>query len=268
MPEFQNLIEAFWFVREHPLEYLPEKSLSLFNAFWIGYEWRYEVEVKEYKGFELLDGFHEFMCEKFRVSSNRSSYAIAELYSRNQAEAFELWFVCAEEFVSQKNGTSALAKYYAERRDSNLFSSRKKIAFFDLLKTLTNRITAYVGKKSFTLTVSIINGWLRAAKDFDFEESKQEKTFKNFQRYIENRPFWLRADHADSNLPPTPSWDKIIWFRTAHAAMEEKALETFAEYIDEFAFRDKGFIKDVEFHWKNHLENQKDCHIVKAWKNS
>ncbi len=44
MPKFQNLTEAFWYIRENPLEYLPEKSLALFNAFWIGYEWRYEVE--------------------------------------------------------------------------------------------------------------------------------------------------------------------------------------------------------------------------------
>ncbi len=65
MAKFQHLNEAFWHIRENPLEYLPEKSLELFNAFWIGYEWRYEVEFKEYKGFELLDGFHEFMCVKY-----------------------------------------------------------------------------------------------------------------------------------------------------------------------------------------------------------
>lgn len=267
MSKFQNPTEAFWYIRRNPLEYLPEKSLSLFNAFWMGYEWRYAVEFKEYKGFELLDGFHEFMCEKFRVASNRNSRGVAEFYSQNQAEAFDLWFTCLEEFLSKTDGTSALEIYYAGRRAEDLFSSRKEIDFFSLIKTLQKRIAAYVGSTSFSLATNLILGWLRAVQDFKFAESEQEKTFKKFQKYIEDKPFWLRATEY-SDLPPTPSWDKIIWFRTAHISMEEKALETFTEYFDEFAFQKKGYIDYVEFHWKNHLEHQKECRISKRWKSS
>ena len=265
MAKFQSLTEAFWYIRENPLEYFPEKSLSLFNAFWIGYEWRYEVEFKEYKGFDLLDSFHDFMCEKFRVPSNRGSYGIAEFYSQNQAEAFDLWFSCLEEFISKKDGTSDIEKYYAKRRTEDLFSARKEIDFFGLIKMMQKRIAMYVGSTSFTLATILISGWLRAVRDFEFEESEQEQTFKNFQKYIEDRPFWLRAEQEDSNLPPTPSWNKIIWFRS-HT--EKNALETFSEYFDEFAFQGKGYIDYVEFHWKNHLEHQKDCHIIKQWKRS
>lgn len=100
--KFQNLNEAFWYIGENPLEYLPEKSLALFNAFWIGYEWRCEVDFKEFRGFDLLDGFHEFMGEKFRVPSNQSSDGIAGFYSKNKAEAFDLWFDCLEEFFFKK----------------------------------------------------------------------------------------------------------------------------------------------------------------------
>lgn len=158
MAKFQNLNEAFWYIRKNPSEYLTEKSLALFNAFWIGYSWRYEVEFKEYKGFELLDGFHEFMGEKFRVPSNRGSYGIAEFYSQDQAEAFDLWFDCLKEFLSKKDGTSALEKYYAERRKEDIFSARKEMEFFELLRTINKRIAMYVGSTSFTLAVSLITG--------------------------------------------------------------------------------------------------------------
>ncbi len=268
MPKFQNLNEAFWYIRENPSEYLTEKSLSPFNAFWFGYEWRYKVESKAYRGFDLLDGFHEFMCEKFRVPTNRSSYKIAEFYSKNKAEAFDLWFNSLEEFLSNKDETTVLAKYYVKRRETDETNvAIREVDFFTLLKVILKRPEMYVGRKSFTLITSLISGWLRATEDFDFEESKQEKIYKDFHKYIEAKPFWLRAT-GYSDLPPTPTWDKIIWFRTAHVSMEEKALETFAEYFDEFAFQEKGYIDYVEFHWKNHLEHQKKCHIIKGWKKS
>lgn len=246
--KFQNLTEAFWYIRENPLKYLPEKSLELFNAFWIGYEWRYEVEFKEYKGFDLLDGFNEFMIQKYRVPSNRNSLNIAGLYSKNQAEAFNLWFANLEEFISKKDGTTEIEKDYAARRKENLFTERKEKEFFDILKMMPKRIAMYVGRNSFTLMTCILEGWLRATKDFCFEESEQEKTFINFQKYIEDRPHGLRAE--SDNLPPKPSWNKIIWMRTAHVQKEEKALEMFADYFDEFAFQGKGFIESIEFFWK------------------
>ena len=253
MAKFQNLTEAFWYIRENPLEYLPEKSLNLFDAFWIGYSWRYEVEFKDYKGFELLDGFHEFMCVKYKVPSNRNSYGIAGFYSKNQAEAFDLWFGDLEEFLSKKDGTTNIEKYYAARREEDPFSAKREIDFFSLLKKLQKGIAAYVGIISFTLAVSLIEGWFRAIQDFEFKESEQEKTFKKFQKYIEDRPYGLRATEY-SDLPPMPSWDKVIWFRTAHTQKEEKALEMFAEYLDEFVFQGKGLVESVEFYWKVHHE--------------
>ena len=253
MSKFQNLNEAFWYIRKNPLEYLPEKSLELFNAFWIGYELRYEVEFKEYKGFELLDGFHEYMCVKYKVPSNRNSYGIAEFYSKNQAEAFDLWFADLEEFLSKKDGTTDVEKYYAARRKEDIFTWRKEMNFFGLIKTLQKRIAMYVGSISFTLAVSLISGWLKATEDFEFEESEQEKIFKDFQKYIEDKPFGLRAiEYLD--LPPMPAWNKIIWFRTARTQKEEGALELFAKYFDEFAIQGKGFVEDIEFSWKVHHE--------------
>jgi hypothetical protein len=255
-PNFKDLNEAFWYIRGNPLEYLPEKSLVLFDAFWLGYKWRYEFEHKEYKGFELLDGFHEFMCKKFRVPSNRNSLGIAEFYSNNQAEAFELWFANLEEFLSKKDGSTDIEKYYLERRKEDIFKDRKEADFFELLQAILKRAAMYFGSNSFTSVTNFILGWLRATQDFGFEETKHEKTFKRFQQYIEDRPFWLRAEQEGVDLPPTPSWNKIIWFRTAHIQKEEKALEMFAEYFDEFAFQDKGLVDYVEFHWKVHFETQ------------
>lgn len=263
MPKFQNLNEAFWYIRENPLEYLTEKYLTLFDTFWIGYSWRYETEFKEYRGFDLLDGFHEFMSEKFRVPSNQSSFGIAEFYSKNKSEAFDLWFNCLEEFLSKKDGISALEKYFAKRRETDDFNfSKREADFFTFLQAMMKRPQMYTGIKSFTLIASLISGWLRATDDFDFEESEQEKTFKKLQKYIEDRPFGLRATEF-SDLPPTPSWNKIILIRTHR---EEGALELFFEYLDAYIFQGKECIENVEFHWKHHLEHQKDCHIIKQWK--
>ncbi len=254
MAKFQSLNEAFWYIRKNPLEYLTEKSLIIFDAFWKGYVWRYEIEHKDYKGFELLDGFHEFMCVKYRVPSNRNSLNIAELYSKNQAEAFDLWFADLEEFLSKKDGTTDIEKYYAATRDEDRFSARKEMQFFDILKMMPGRIAMCVGSNSFTLAMSLILGWLKAIEDFSFEASEQEKIFKKFQKYIEDRPFGLRAESENYDLPPKPSWNKIIWMRTAHTQKEEKALEMFAEYFDEFAVQGKGSVETIEFYWKVHHE--------------
>ncbi len=274
MPKFQNLNEAFWYIRENPSEYLTEKSLSLFEAFWIGYEWRYSTVFKRTETLILHRDFNEFMCKKYRVPSNRNSYKIAEFYSINQSDAFDLWFACLEEFISSNNNMSVVEETNGNPQNNDkTYGPTKKVRlrheydFYDFLKIFFKRSAMYFGVTSFTLTINAILGWLEAAKDFGFEESEQEKTFKRFQKYIEERPFWLRATEF-SELPPTPSWDKIIRFRTAHISIEEKALETFAEYFDEFAFQEKGYIDYVEFHWKNHLEHQKKCHIIKGWKKS
>ena len=136
MAKFKDLEDAFWYIKENPLEYLPEKSLSLLNALWLGFERRYEVEFNEYKGFELLDGFNEFMTVKFRVPSLRNSLTIAKLYSKNQSEAFDLWFDCLEEFLAKKDGTTDVEQYYKERRKENPFPLRNQIDFFELIKSL------------------------------------------------------------------------------------------------------------------------------------
>lgn len=264
-PKFKDLNEAFWYIRENPLEYLPEKSLVLFDAFWLGYKWRYEFEHKEYKGFELLDGFNEFMCKKIRVPSRQNSLQVAELYSNNQSEAFDLWFSCLEEYLSKKNGTTEIEKYYAMLRETGQpLLVFKEPDFFGLLQMLLKRPQMYFGKISFTLTEKLISGWMRATKDFDFEESEQEKTFKAFQQYIEERPFGFRATQY-IDLLPSPNWNKIICFRCFN---EEMALELFATFFDEFAFQGKGYIEKVEFHWKNHLEHQKKCQIIREWESS
>ncbi len=265
-PKFNNLHEAFWYIREYPLEYLSEKSLVLFDAFWMGYEWRYDVEYKENKGFVLLDGFHEFMCKKFRVPSNRNSHSIAQLYSKNEAEAFDLWFLCLEEFLSKKDGTTYIEKYYKMRSETDDFSAKREAKFFELLQAILKRPAMYFGRSSFTLVTNFISGWLRATQDFELEESEEEKTFKKFQKYIEERPFRLRVE--GDNLPSTPPWNKIIWEWTAHIQKEEKALEMFEKYFDEFAFQGKESVEYIEFHWKNHLEHQKKCHIVRGWEDT
>lgn len=269
MTKFQNLTEAFWYIRENPLEYFPEKSLSLFQHFWWGYQWRHEVEFKESEDFSLLEGLYEFVCEKYKVPSNRSSYNVALFYSQNDADAFDFWFDCVNEFALEKKANSHLNNFYHEKSKDHkkMFAQSRNVDFFTFLKAILERPEMYVGSKSFTFIISLISGWIRVTEDFDLQQNEQEKTFKNFQKYIEERPIGLRAN-GYSNLPPIPAWNKIIWFWSSLVPDEEKSLEMFAKYFDEFAFQGKGYVKDIEVKWKKDVEHQKDCHIIKRWKNS
>lgn len=259
MPKFLTLEEAFWDIRDNPREYLPEKSLALFDAFWIGYEWRFDVEHKDYEGFDLLDGFNEYMCRRYRVPSNRNSFGIVNLYSENQADAFDLWFKSVEDFRATGWGAPELEVYYRERRKT-LNPRREEIDFFSLVRSLTKRISMYVGVKSFTLLTIVLDGWVHATRDFGLVETDQEITYRCFQAYIESKPHWLRAEIDNPGLPAPPSWKKLILEWTRHVDLEEKAIEKFARFFDEFAFQKKGYVDYIEFHWKNHKEDVTKCH--------
>lgn len=237
---------------------MPEKSLALFDAHWIGYEWRYMIEFKEFKGFSLLDGFNEFMCKKFRVPSNRGSLSIVNLYTKNQAEAFDLWFECIEEFRLTNDPESEVARYYLEWRDSDRLEAKKKIDFYGLVQAVVTRISSFVGTSSFSLLVTLLDGWVRAIEDFEFEETYQEKYFREFKAYLEAHPYWLRSKSDAIMVESGPSWDKLILEWTAHIQREEKAIEKFAKYFDEYAFQGKRCVEYVETHWKYDQEKEKE----------
>jgi hypothetical protein len=230
MPKFKNLLEAFGHIKENPLDYLPEKSLSLFRAFWDGYSWRYEIEFNENETFRLPEGFIQFINQKYRNETTHGPFSVINLYSRNEAEAFDNFFENLNDFVSQ--ASSEKTKFYV-----NVSGNYQRTSLFALLKEVRKRPAMYVGSNSFTLVATMISGWLRAINDFELEESEEEQTFRAFQQYIELK---------DINLP-SPPWNKIIWF---HSMSEDAALKLFFEYLDEFAFQKKNYVESVEFRWR------------------
>lgn len=262
MPKFQDLTEAFWHIGEHPSEYLPEKSLALFQAFWSGYEWRYDVTFPDVRVFELLDGFHEFAAFKYQAGTTTSMGAqtFARLYSNSEAEAFDRWFADLKEFLKWEDKYSAHSEYFLKvkedwtrRREAQAKNyPGKGLDFNSFLKAIITRPAMYLGRTSFSLIVSMISGWLRAVEDFDLTESEQEKNFGNFRSYLEERPAYLRPIN-DSGLPPRPTWNRIIMTNSRN---EEKALEVFRDYVEEFIFQAKGHIENVEYHWNNQKKRE------------
>ena len=182
MPKFQDLTEAFWYIRQHPTKYLPEKSLALFVPFWWGYEWKYNSGTADAGIFDLLDGFHQFCKRKYRVPSNRSSESIARLYSANGAAAFDLWFSCLDEFLSTRDENVEERNYYREQRregDNHIRANERLIEFGDFLKEVLNRPAMYVGETSLTLIVSLISGWFRALEDFICPKASRKRLLEN-----------------------------------------------------------------------------------------
>jgi hypothetical protein len=243
--KFRNIGDAFEEIRRNSAEYLPEKSLSLFHAFWIGYEMRIRAEFGNQEKFDLLDGFHEFVQRKYRVPSNRSSERIVALYSKNEAEAFDLWSSLLDEFSEKKIQNSLMVE--------RIEIEPTVTDFFSFFERVIKRTPLYVGLNSFTLARTMIAGWFRAARDFGLADSDQEGVFRRFKHYLERRPIWLRTDN-DRDLPPSPSWHKLIREWASHVSNEEKALEMFLTYFDEYGLQGKEHIDYLEFHWKAHNE--------------
>ena len=102
---------------------------------------------------------------------------------------------------------------------------------------MIKRPALYVGTYSFSRIVIFISGWMKAIKDFRLKETEEEQKFRRFQKYIEEKGLAL----------PSPSWDKIIWYWTM---ADDEAFKKFFEWLDEFAFQEKGFVENIEFHWK------------------
>jgi hypothetical protein len=244
--KFANLSEAIWDIRDNPLEYLSSRSLTEFQFFWLGYEMRYLHCLENSVYPDILHGFHDFCAKKFRGPSNRNSFSIATFYSRNDEEAFDLWFASLRDFESASPVTNA------ERESSN--PHRQALTFIEMLKAILKRPAMYVGSTSFSPIADMIKGWFRATGDLELEPSKEEIQFKQFQEYIKSRPIWLRPND-DQGLPPAPAWDKLILFWTS--SQEEKALEKFSEYVSEYLFQGKTRIDFLEFHWKNQLERER-----------
>lgn len=255
MPKFENLTEAFWYISEHPTEYLPEKSLALFEPFWWGYERRYRLAFPDEKAFDLLDGFHDFVAFKYlKSTSTRGAAGIVRIYSRNEAEAYGRWFANLNEFtegtgVSRKRleQVEEIKTYLKVQGDTRNKTPGPELEdFFGFLKLILRRPKMYAGNgQTFTLIVSLISGWLFATQDFDLEKSEQENIFEDLTRYISEKAFWLRP-LKDSGLPPPPHWKNVL---LAQYQTEDEALDAFTLYIDEYAFQGKRSVAEVEYRW-------------------
>lgn len=228
--KFEDLSEAFWYIADNPEEYLSEKSVLLFPTFWGEYARRYEIERKPKKSFGIPRAFYDYVDKKYDNMSSHGPYHMINFYSRNEAEAFDKFFETLREFLSVNNlDYSTFYEPSTGRYD--------QVDFYTLVKAVIARPPMYLGTISFRLLVQFINGYLRAIKDFNLEETEQEKTFLEFAHYIETKYVNLSG----------PSWDKIIWYKTMN---DFGAFQLFHECLNEFAFQGKKTVDNVEYHWK------------------
>uniref|UniRef100_B8HUC0 Uncharacterized protein n=1 Tax=Cyanothece sp. (strain PCC 7425 / ATCC 29141) TaxID=395961 RepID=B8HUC0_CYAP4 len=91
----------------------------------------------------------------------------------------------------------------------------------ELLANIKKRPSMYLGRKSLSHLRTFLDGYGLARRQLGIPISIEEKSFEQFQKWIEHR----------FNQPATQSWDRIILF---YAEDDSIALTRFFELFDEF----------------------------------
>jgi hypothetical protein len=87
-------------IKENPEKYLGEKSFTKLNLFEIGYR----VSRNAQWGFipYELDGFQEFLYEKYQTNHWVNGSKIVQLYSSSDEDAFDKFYELWDEFTQLK----------------------------------------------------------------------------------------------------------------------------------------------------------------------
>lgn len=92
-----NLYETLLEIKKRPGLFLGEKSLERLYAFINGYNF--------YKKDNLLDGFAEYVRNKYKIQTNRNYSDIIYFFTMTECDAFDKFFVLLDEFLNHSNAT-------------------------------------------------------------------------------------------------------------------------------------------------------------------
>lgn len=83
-------------VTEFPELYIGKPSLERLYAFISGYLYQNEVADDH-----CLDGFNDYVAQKYRISSDHNWSSIIQFFSNSEKEAFERFIQLFDEFTRQ-----------------------------------------------------------------------------------------------------------------------------------------------------------------------
>ena len=84
-------------IREKPVIYIGQKSITLLDAFLCGYK-TCLYEEHGYEDFHYINDFQEFVANKYGIKSSQNWSSIIRFYSCSESEAFDLFYKLFDEY--------------------------------------------------------------------------------------------------------------------------------------------------------------------------
>jgi len=215
-----NILNA---IRQTPLNYLPEVSLTALELFESGY--RHRCRQQGHSVEDDLGGnwrqFDAWIRERFGVGpSHFHVISIVRSFSANDYEAFHNYFSLRDEF---------LKLYPAQSEAPNPALSVKCSNLIELLQSIRERPAMYVGIISFRRCCLYLMGDERAYKDLGLTLGEDRHIFSDFK-------LWVQEKKNKAYLP-RPWYAIISYYGTGGDCGHTNtgAFALFYDWLDEFA---------------------------------
>jgi hypothetical protein len=248
-------------IRESPLLYLPEVSLSAFCRFQEGYDERCRMEGRPHNWQVHFDRFGPWLRNKFKMG--RSAIELAEpivlSFSSGQQDAFHQYFALLDEFCAlgaeivpssedrqklaeDESPLESFAALIEEERPlwsgSDLINAlsvsrsgeldRKK-EFIEIMRPdlFPPKVSRHLPIRTFSNFCAFVMGDERAHQDLRQEPDSARTAFREFQKWVE----------TEKNRALPRPWFKIILFYSASGecnANEGSAFSLFCRWLDEY----------------------------------
>jgi hypothetical protein len=250
-------------IRDAPLAYLPEASLSLLFLFRRAYSARHKMHGRPHRWGEKMNRFGPWVRRRFQMppSAIELSEPVILCFSDDERDAFYKYFELLEEFNSldleklepspeslrrvQESQSPLQAFAHMIRSDTDHLWSHS-----DLLPAIGSRETQpqtvktlidiirpnpetklpgnHLEVRTFRGFCAYIMGDQRAYEDLELSPDEQRMGFRNFQRWIEN----------EKSLGLPRPWHKIILYNSQFRdcnTCKNSAFSLFCDWLDEYA---------------------------------
>jgi hypothetical protein len=197
-------------IRENPLSYLAEVSLSTYGGFRAGYGHRCGTAGKPHDGQYDHREYWNYIAERFQLEN---AIAIADTsivlsFSKNKEDAFHFYFALLESFLE-------LGLPWPENKGA------REEDFATLVKRMRDRPVMFSGATYFQGGFFFLVGEEKAHRDLGLQPDRDREVFQDFKAWVEARK---------NRAAPRP-WFKIVKF---WGGSDVSALGTFFDWLDEY----------------------------------
>lgn len=217
------VIDAFWAIKNRPMDYLPERTIFALWHFLNGYSWRIYMEGMDSGMRYLYPNFQRWLEDRYKLRpTSNSVFSIVDSISDGPESALDNFYKLFEEFQNE-NGLSQLSI-------PQDVTKIQRMDICELLRMIRKKPAMYIGYPHFSGLNAYLAGHIRAGNDLGFQKTPDEMLFETFTQWIENN--W------SSGTDQRP-WFKKIRFVSSHDFGFSPAgtFSIFYELLDEYAIK-------------------------------